>query len=140
MGILRDSSSSLTPAPPSPQSTPKVESEPKEIEKPAPEYLALCERRLFGAADYIARRGLTLETCRRFGVGFNPGYRYAPRLVVPNDAGGALMRDVRGVVPEAGKDFTKLKYGPAGLFNLSALEWGQPVFTVEGEVDAMSIE
>ena len=87
-------------------------------------------------------RGISIETLKRFNVGFMPQWRvndkapYSPRLIIPNDGGGYLARDTRANE----KNYTKIRRGNAGLFNSAALnQTSQPVFVVEGEIDALSI-
>ena len=93
--------------------------------------------------DY--HRGISLETLKRFNIGFIPDWRASekapatPRLIIPNDGGGYLARDTR---PDAPKEYSKMrsKGYPVGLFNSAALnQTSKPVFVVEGEIDALSI-
>ena len=96
--------------------------------------------------DY--HRGISLETLKRFNVGFVPEWRSSenapasPRLIIPNDGGGYLARDTRANLTDAQKKYSKLhpKGYPVGLFNSAALnQTSKPVFIVEGEIDALSI-
>lgn len=93
--------------------------------------------------DY--HRGISLETLKRFNVGFIPDWRpsekapTSPRLIIPTDGGGYLARDTRADAP---KEYSKMrpKGYPVGLFNSAALnQTSKPVFVVEGEIDALSI-
>lgn len=96
--------------------------------------------------DY--HRGISLETLKRFNVGFMPQWRvndkapYSPRLIIPNDGGGYLARDTRPNLTEQEAQYKKMR--PKGktisLFNSAALnQTSKPVFIVEGEIDALSI-
>ena len=93
-------------------------------------------------------RGISLETLKRFNVGFMPKWRlnekapYSPRLIIPNDSGSYLARDTRANLTDSEKGYAKLhpKDKPIGLFNSAALnQTTKPVFVVEGEIDALSI-
>lgn len=101
--------------------------------------------------DY--RRGISLETLRRFNVGFCPAWKHpktpaaaptSPRLIIPTGPSSYLARDTRKPeeIPERERDRQKMKVGKVHLFNAAALhepggEW--PVFITEGEIDALSI-
>lgn len=96
--------------------------------------------------DY--HRGISLETLKRFNVGFVPVWRinekapFSPRLIIPNDGGGYLARDTRPNLTDTEKKYSKLRAEgyPVGLFNSAALnQTSKPVFIVEGEIDALSI-
>lgn len=96
--------------------------------------------------DY--HRGISIETLKRFNVGFMPQWRvnekapFSPRLIIPNDGGGYLARDTRPNLTEQEAQYKKMR--PKGktisLFNSRALnQTSKPVFVVEGEIDALSI-
>lgn len=101
--------------------------------------------------DY--RRGISLETLRRFNVGFCPAWKHpkapaaaptSPRLIIPTGPSSYLARDTRKPeeIPEKERPYQKSKVGSVHLFNAAALhdpggEW--PIFIVEGEIDALSI-
>lgn len=98
-----------------------------------------------GKTDYTAKRGLNQETITRFNLGYVEGWRHpkapktAPttnRLIIPTGKSSYTARDTD---PEHTK-YIKQKVGSAGLFNADALGANNPVFVVEGEIDAMSIE
>lgn len=97
---------------------------------------------------YFADRGIGEATLERFNVGFCPNWKspaaikngkYAaasPRAIVPNDAGGYLARATSEKTPDG---YRKMKDGPNGTFNESALLSSDVVFLTEGEFDAMSV-
>lgn len=95
-------------------------------------------------------RGLTLETLNRFKIGYVEQWRhpkapskvpFTPRLIVPTSRQSYLARDTRENLTEREKQYSKSKVGKVRLFNLKALEQTEnPVFIVEGEIDALSIE
>ena len=112
-------------------------------------YYKACKERL-SQTDYT--RGLTPETLRRFGFGYDPAWRHpkvvaegknppaTPRLIVPTSAYSYLARDTRKEIPEAQQDYKKAKVGHVHIFNISALrDSSRPTFIVEGEIDAASI-
>ena len=97
--------------------------------------------------DY--HRGISLETLKRFGVGFMPDWKHpkapsniqgTPRLIVPNDEGGYLARDTRQNLTGKQQEYVKMRAGKTGLFNAEALKQDKsPIWIVEGEFDALSI-
>ena len=97
--------------------------------------------------DYWAKRGLSLNNCQKFGLGFVTKWRhpkapptvpYSPRLIIPVSKQGYLARDVRSEVPEGEKEYSKSKVGKISIFNLKALK-EKIVYVVEGEIDAISL-
>ena len=98
--------------------------------------------------EYWSRRGLSLEICRSFGIGYIEKWRhpkvsefvpYSPRLIIPLDKNGYLARDVRTEIPEEQQAYAKVKVGKMTLFNKEAIK-NKIFFVVEGEIDAMSVE
>lgn len=122
---------------------------PKPIEKSATEelkdwsaYYRTCRDRL-GATSY--HRGITLGTLVRFGIGYDPAWvnpkapntTPSPRLIVPVSKHHYLAR----YAGSGEHNYKKLYVGASRpCFNLEALTKGKPVFIVEGELDAVSIE
>ena len=113
---------------------------------------------------WLRKRGLSDETIRAAGLGYNPGDRYdtwetwgleprkgkrgvwLPRgIVIPWVIGGNLWRvNIRRPLTQEQLAAGAHKYiGPAGfangLYNASALITGQPAMLVEGELDALTI-
>ena len=94
--------------------------------------------------DY--HRGITLETLKRFNVGYCKNWRHpkAPsnspaseRLIIPTSRSSYLAR---ATDPSIERKYSKQKVGKVKLFNIAALETAkQPIFIVEGELDALSI-
>lgn len=100
------------------------------------------------AAAYLQSRGLSLETARRFNIGYCEAWRHpkaprapaTPRLIIPTSAESYLARDTRAEIPEEQKQYSKSKAGTVHIFNAAALAAAKsPIFVVEGEIDAMSI-
>lgn len=129
--------------------------EPKQDKQPLKENTALTERikadiaeaqKHIEETDYFIKRGISLETAKRFGLGFMPNWinpknakaPVSPRLIIP--AGDSyLARDTRENLTEIQKDYDKIRAGEIHLFNKEALEEKAPCFIVEGELDALSI-
>lgn len=99
--------------------------------------------------DY--HRGISLETLNRFRIGFVENWRHpnfsrqtplTPRLIIPTSENSYLARDTRPEldIPEAQRKYIKQKVGGSSIFNSQALvAASQPIFVVEGELDALSI-
>lgn len=93
-------------------------------------------------------RGLSMETLKRFGIGYVAEWRHpkapsappSPRMIIPTSRYSYLARDTRSNLTEMQRAYAKSKVGKVHIFNGKAL-WrsAQPVFVVEGEIDAMSI-
>jgi len=88
-------------------------------------------------------RGITEKTLERFKVGYiaawkNPGNPQAPaspRLIIPTSPYSYIARST-----DQNGNGSKIKAGELHLFNEEALTKSpQPVFIVEGEIDALSI-
>lgn len=93
------------------------------------------------AEQYINCRGISTETANRFWLGYSqeeyfPGDGKHPALIIP--AGNAFYT-ARNI--EDGARYSNPKGAHAILFNGKALanQKGEPVFLVEGAVDALSI-
>ena len=110
-------------------------------------YYEACKGRL-PETDYT--RGLTPETLRRFGIGFDPAWRHpkapkmkeSPRLIIPTSRYSYLARhaSAEDFINYRGEKENKSKVGRIHIFNLEALrDSSRPTFIVEGEIDAASI-
>lgn len=120
----------------------------KDDEQPEPDYTAFFEEanRHLTETDY--HRGISLETLNRYKVGFVPNWRHpkapqvvspSPRLIIPTSPHSYLARDTRQTIPADAAKYAKSKVGRVHIFNPAALAADQPVFVVEGELDALSI-
>ena len=113
------------------------------------DYSEFCKEASKHISETSYYRGISLETLKRFGVGYVPNWKHpkapanvptSPRLIIPNDCGGYLARDTRENLTEEQRAYTKQRGGKTGIFNTKALTQSeQPVFVVEGEFDALSI-
>ena len=114
-------------------------------------YFRACNKRLGdpAALEYLALRGISKDLADRFLIGYDPEWRSpaaieagknppaSPRLIIPTARGSYIARDTRPDVEIC----QKMKEGKLNLFNAKDLynEAAQPVFIVEGEIDALSI-
>ena len=145
--ITTDEGSNYTRPSPKPETGSKTPTQPKQPDevKDFTEFFRQAAANI-EMTDY--RRGISLETLKRFHVGFMPEWRAnekvptSPRLIIPNDSGSYLARDTRTNLTDTEKQYVKMhpKGKPIGLFNSAALnQTSKPVFIVEGEIDALSI-
>ena len=94
------------------------------------------------AENYCKSRGLSAETCLKFGLYFEPEWVHpktpdalpSARVIVPTSAKSYLARAL------SDGEFSKQKVGENHFFNFAALKQKNPVFVVEGEFDALSVE
>lgn len=132
---------------------------PKPIPKPKPTAAITPNNRAVNFKDFYEEarkhieeteyhRGISLETLRAYWVGYVPEWRHpnapkaplTPRLIIPNSWEGYLARDTRSNIPENEKQYAKQRAGRVGIWNVRAISKAeQPVFVVEGEIDALSI-
>ena len=122
----------------------KIEKAVEEKEADYKDFFKKCHADV-NKTDYWQKRGLGEDVIERFNIGYceswsHPKVPKAPktaRLIIPTGDGSYLARAVDESVD---KRYSKQKVGNTKIFNISALENpSQPVFIVEGEIDAMSI-
>lgn len=123
-------------APETPKTSKAIESADKE-KNDYTEYFKACRERLSDpeAMKYLSFRGISRETAERFCLGYDPtGYR--PFLIIPTSKYSYVARNTT-----ADKEFRYMKHGETHLFNAKELEQesDQPIFIVEGEIDALSV-
>ena len=87
------------------------------------------------AESYLRGRGLTLETMRRFRLGFNSE---ANTVTIPYNPQGSYYGQ-RSVNPNATRKHNNLKGVTMPLFNAAALNTAPVVFVVESPLCAISI-
>lgn len=106
---------------------------------------------------YLFKRGISLNTQRKFGVGFKRNWSseaatlnaYAngkepiksDRCIIPTSANSYIAR---AIDPNTPKEYKVIKTGAVHILKLKesleeAKETQKPIFIVEGEIDAMSI-
>ena len=132
-------------------------------------YYKRCQKRI-NDTDYPYRRGLDIETIKKFNLGYDPDWisptaaakrkqedderkkngqqplpplTPTPRLIIPLSAYNYLARDIRPDedIPDKQRDFKKMNEGKdKPFFNLAAVNNPLCFFICEGEIDCMSIE
>lgn len=97
---------------------------------------------LEGAREYLSSRGISMETARRFMLGYDMRYKAGGdtwrALIIPTSRTSYVARNTDR---NADKSARYRKTGKISLFNLKALQNAgkRPVFITEGELDALSI-
>ena len=129
--------------------------EPEKQKAPAPDdYTAFYARAHKDIDKTSYHRGLTRATLDRFNIGYVEHWKHpkappkapvTPRLIIPISPYNYLARDTRQEIPPEQEAYKKSKVKGKELvswiFNREALASpDKPVFIVEGEIDAMSIE
>lgn len=87
------------------------------------------------STDYLKGRGFTDETINRFMLGYDPKDN---AIVIPYNLDYGYF--TKRLIKPSGSKYVNLAKIKEPLFNLEALYSGQPVFIVEGQLDAISIE
>lgn len=114
----------------------------EEPERDFTEYFQQMTANLDGAAEYLSSRGISLETARRFMLGFDLRYKAGGEtwraLIIPTSRTSFVARNTDR---NADKNARYRKTGKISLFNAKALQNAgkRPVFITEGELDALSI-
>ena len=106
-------------------------------EEPEPDYgdyLTKCRADIDGGMAYLAGRGFTADTIKRFGLGYDKA-KQAITIPVNNSRHAFSMRFI-GENPQ----HRYMSHGKLPVFNVASLYRGEPCFVVEGQFDAMSIE
>lgn len=126
----------------------------EEKRKPEPEpqdftaFFTECEARRSDRRfmEYMEKRGISLDTCDIYGIGYAPQWVYPgtnrrplPHIIIPT---GRSSYTARLAMPEPPAGCAKvLKVGGSNpLYNLPAFKRNTAVFITEGEIDALSIE
>lgn len=102
------------------------------------------------ATNYPEKRGLSKAILDRFKIGYVENWKHpnapenvtgSPRLIIPVTPTSYLARDTRENIPEYQERYAKTKVGGSDIFNGIAFTQNadQPIFIVEGEIDALSI-
>ena len=101
--------------------------------------------------EYLERRGISEDIAKRFKLGFLSNWKSptalakgnhpqgTPRLIIPTGDTSYIARDTRESIPDNEQNYKKMKEGRVHIFNEQALAKNQPIFIVEGEIDALSI-
>ena len=112
------------------------------------EYYKACQAKLTApaAVTYLKGRGISVETARKYGIGYDPvadpaksGHN-TPRLIIPITEMHYIGRSIESSTP---KKYQKMnnRGGVVGIFNADALndDKNETVFVVEGVFDALSV-
>lgn len=124
---------------------------PKKKKKPAEkdytEFFAKAHQNIY-KTNYPALRGLGSDIIQRFQLGYIEKWTHpkaphapaSPRLIIPTSKTSYLARDTRTEIPPEQRSYSKSKVGTLVIFNQQVLANAtQPIFVVEGEIDALSI-
>ena len=137
-----------------PQQEQKPQQTHEEKERDFLDYFQQMGANLDGAEGYLSSRHISIETARRFNLGYDvrwihpdvaerqraKGSDWLPpasrRLIIPTGKGSYVAR---AIDPDA--EYQKQKVGKSNLFNTDALHNAgkRPVFVTEGEIDALSV-
>lgn len=118
----------------------------REQKKDYSAYIAACRERLTdpAAAEYLAARGISLQTAQAHGVGYDAeadpagtGHK-SPRLIIPTSGGHYVAR---ALSDRAAYRYINPAGAVPGIFNAAALraDVARPVFVTEGAIDALSV-
>ena len=107
-------------------------------------YMQQMAANLEAAEGYLSSRGLSLDTARRFLLGYDvrfsqgTGGKYWRGLIIPTSRNSFVARNTAA---DADKADRYRKAGEISIFNVKALHNAEkrPVFVTEGELDALSI-
>lgn len=131
-----------------------VKKKPEPKKEPATDYTEFYKEanKNLAKTQYLLERGISTETANHFLIGYVEKWQNpktlaegknppaTPRIIIPTSAYSYLARDTRQNVPEAQQGYEKQKVGKLSLFNLKGLQsHTEPIFIVEGEIDALSI-
>lgn len=104
------------------------------------EYFKACRKRV-GETSYLYQRGLSDEIIAWAGLGYDPNYtrgtggKVWKAIIIPKNKTGFIARNTD---PASNERY--MKTGPNTIYNVMAIKNAkQPVFVVEGELDALSI-
>lgn len=107
-------------------------------------YMQQMAANIEGAAGYLSSRGISLETAKRFLLGYDMRFSQGTgpdtwkALIIPTSRSSYVARNTD---KEADKGNRYRKAGAISIFNSKALYNAEkrPVFVTEGELDALSI-
>lgn len=125
----------------------KRDEPPEPPEEDLTEYFDRCNKALQETGNaglmYLQARGLSLETCNRFNVGFDKTYKKSeiatpvPVIIIPTGTGRFTPRSIE---PNTDSRFLVKKGSHRNLFNADILDTAEePIFITESEIDALSI-
>jgi len=86
---------------------------------------------------YLQDRGISKETIDRFNIGYDENYKGLKAIIIPTSSNSFIARNTDKQVE--GNDRYRKSSGEYKLFNSNILQDEEPVFIVEGEIDALSV-
>lgn len=104
--------------------------------------------------NYMQRRGISMETCRRYLVGYDSGWvspnlsrraacyvKPTPRIIIPVSSASYLARDIRVNLSDSSEKYKKMKVGKSTIYNSACLNniGNHALVIVEGEIDCLSV-
>lgn len=125
----------------------KLKSKQKSNNYDYTDYYKTCHARA-SETDYFSFRGLSKKTIDKFTLGYDSEWRSpkalregksppaSPRIIIPTSKYSYIAR---ATDTNADAKFKAVKEGSAEIFNRKALNGNEPVFIVEGEIDALSV-
>lgn len=131
------------------ETTAKEESEMDYTEKFNIANRQLFDERYKEGLEYLHKRGISNETAKKFGLGYDPAWRHpkapkvvptSPRIIIPTSKSTYFVRDIRSNLSENDDKYKKQNVGGVNMLNTEALyNSSTPVFIVEGQIDMLSI-
>ena len=122
------------------------------------EDMKMAAENLWQAEDYLRSRGISLKTAMkakcgcimnwhhpkvREKYGMKPPFEGSPRFIIPTGEKSYTAVDMRAIeeIPQEERQWRKQKAGEAKIYKVKIIEeMDSPIFIVEGEMDALSIE
>ena len=99
--------------------------------------------------EYLHKRGISVETAKKYGLGFVPEWRHpkapktvplSPRIIVPSGKGEYMARDIRENLTGKVAEHIKMNVGKQHILNTDVLyNSDKPIYIVEGQFDMLSI-
>lgn len=97
-------------------------------------------------ADYLTKRGISIETAKRYNLGYMEQWTLPQSLQKNTSDGKPSYPSPRLIIPASIDHYTainvktnqKLKIGKVRIFNIEATTEDKPCFVVESELDALS--
>lgn len=118
---------------------------PKEDTAPKTNYIEFFKEAAEHITEIDNHRGISLETLRRYNIGYVKEWRppkvptapASPRIIIPTSEYTYVARHA-DINAEKGERYRKV--GEIEIFNAAAIDESEnPIFVVEGELDALSI-
>lgn|GEM_PF-804552 len=93
------------------------------------------------AIKYLNSRGISIESANRLGIGYLENCKalhpISQAIIIPRGVNAFTARNIN---PCADSERIRKRGHQTALFGVRAFEHTQPIFVVEGEIDALSVE